>query len=171
MFIHYFHIYLYSRIICVEDLISPRQFQQKCLFIAQMIHHCGKFIVKVGGRCGSLPPKSLHGLEAFLIEGARDFSWVLTDVLGVPDIYLPASVKSEGCAESTHNICLWVMELSSSVINHLLDFRVQILNKCWLLIILKNTSRHWVLCCSQATQVFGLWTNFIVNIILSCVVF
>ena len=140
----------------MEDLISPRQFQLKRLFIAQMIHQCGNFVVKVRERCGNFPPQALYGLEGFLSEGARDFTWVLKEVLGVPDIYLPASVKSEGCARSTHDMCLWVMKLSSSVVTHLLDFRIQIFNNCWLLIILMNTSRHWVLRCSQATQVFGV---------------
>ena len=140
----------------MEDQISPRQFQLKRLFIAQMIHRCGNFVVKVGERCGNLPPQALYGLEAFLSEGARDLTWVLKGVLGVPVIYLSASVKSKGCARSTHNMCLWVLELSSSVVAHLLDFGIQIFNNCWLLIILKNTSRHWVLHCSQATQVLGV---------------
>ena len=118
-----------------------------------------------------MPPQALYGLEAFLSEGAKNFTWVLKDVLGVPDIYLPDSVKSEGCANSTHNMCLWIMKLSSSVVTHLLDFRIQIFNNCWLLIILKNTSRHWVLHCSQATQVFGVWANFIVNLTLCDIFF
>ena len=146
-----------------------------------MIHCCGNFVVKVKERCGSLPPQTLCGLEAFLSEGARDFTWVLKEVLvqlrglegffsegakdftwvlkevlEVPDIYLPASVKSKDHAKSTHNICLLVMELSSLVVTHLLDFRVQIFNNCWLLIILKNTNSHWALHCSQAAQVLRL---------------
>ena len=139
----------------MEDLISPRQFQLKRLFIARMIHRCGNF-VKVRERCGNLPPQVLYRLEAFLSEGARDLTWVLRRALGLPAIYLPASIKSEGCVRSTHDMCLWVMKLSSSVVAHLLDFRIQTLNNCWLLITLKNTSRHWVLHCSQATQVLSL---------------
>ena len=121
-----------------------------------MIHRCGNFVVKVRERCGNLPPQTLYGLEAFLSEGARDLTWVLKGILRVPVIYLPASVKSEGCARSTHDMCLWVLKLSSSVVTHLLDFRIQIFNNCWLLIILKNTSRYWVLRCCQATQVLGV---------------
>ena len=121
-----------------------------------MIHHCGNFIVRVGARCSYLPSHILYSLKAFLIEGARDLTWVLIRELGLPTIYLPDHIKSKGCAKSTHNICLWVMKLSSSVIGHLLDFRVWMFNNCWLLTILKNTSRHWVLCCSQASQVLRL---------------
>ena len=121
-----------------------------------MIHRYGNFVVKVGEKCGNLPPQVLYRLEAFLSEGARDFTWVFKKVLGLPAIYLPASIKSEGCARSTHDMCLWVMKLSSSVVAHLLDFRIQIFNNCWLLITLKNASRHWVLHCSQATQVLSL---------------
>ena len=139
----------------MEDLISPRQFQLKCLFIARLIHRCGYFIVKVGERCGSLPHQDLYRVEAFLKEGARDLTWVLERVLGLPAIYLPDPVKSEGCISTTHNMCLWVMKLSSSVTAHLLDFKIRILNNCWLLITLRNTSRHWVLHCSQATQALG----------------
>ena len=148
-------MYLYSRIAHVEDLISPRQFQLKQLFIAHLIHQCGNFVVNVGERCGNLPPQVLYRLEAFLSEGARGLTWFLRRALGLPAIYFPASVKSEGCARSTHDMCLWVMRLSSSVVAHLLDFRIQTLNNCWLLITLKNISRHWVLCCSQATQVLS----------------
>ena len=146
---------LYSRITRVEDLISPRQFQLKCLFIARLIHQCGYFIVKVRERCGSLPHRDLFRIETFLHEGARDLAWVLIRALGLPVTYLPNSVKSEGSVSSTHSMCLWVTRLSSSVTAHLLDFRVQAFNNCWLLIILKNTSRHWVLHCSQATQTLG----------------
>ena len=89
----------------MEDLISPRQFQLKQLFIARMIHRCGNFVVKVGERCGNLPPQALYRLEAFLSEGARDLTWVLRKALGLPAIYLPASIKSEGCAISTHDRC------------------------------------------------------------------
>ena len=117
-------MYLYSRITRVEDLISPRQFQLKWLFIAHLIHRCGNFVVSVGERCGNLPPQVLYSLEAFLSEGARDLTWVLRRALGLPAIYLPHPVKSKGCAESTHDMCLWVIKLSSSVIAHLLDFRI-----------------------------------------------
>ena len=157
MFTYYFYIfmYLYSRITHVKDLISPRQFQLKWLFIARLIHRCRNFVVRVRERCGNLPPQVLYSLEAFLSEGARDLTWVLRRALGLPAIYLSDSVKSEGCAESTHDMCLWVMKLSSSVTAHLLDFRIQTFNNCWLLITLKNTSRHWVLCCCQATPVLS----------------
>ena len=57
----------------MEDLISPRQFQLKCLFITHLIHQCGYFIVKVRERHGSLPQQDLYRVEAFLKEGARDF--------------------------------------------------------------------------------------------------
>ena len=103
----------------MEDLISPRQFQLKHLF-----HQCGYFIVKVRERCGSLPHWDLYRVEAFLSEGARDLTWVLERVLGLPAIYLPDPVKSEGCISTTHDMCLWVMKLSSSVTAHLLDFRI-----------------------------------------------
>ena len=108
----------------MEDLISPRQFQLKHLFIAHLIHQCGYFIVKVGERCGSLPRQDLFRIETFLHEGARDLAWVLIRALGLPITYLPDPVKSKGCVGSTHNMCLWVMRLSSSVTAHLLDFSV-----------------------------------------------
>ena len=116
--------YLYSRITHVEDPISPRQFQLKCLFIARLIHRCGYFIVKVRERCSSLPHRDLYRNETFLSKGARDLTWVLIRALGLPATYLPDPVKSEGCVSSTHNMCLWVMRLSSSVTAHLLDIRV-----------------------------------------------
>ena len=128
-----------------------RQFQLKHLFIARLIHRCGYFIVKVGERCGSLPCQDLFRIKTFLCEGARDLAWVLLRALGLPVTYLPDPVKSKGCASSTQEMCLWVMRLSSMVTGHLLDFKVCAFNNCWLLIILKNTSRHWVLRCSQAT--------------------
>ena len=108
----------------VEDLISPRQFQLKHLFIAHLIHQCGYFIVKVGERCGSLPRRDLFRIKTFLREGARDLAWVLLRALGLPITYLPDPVKSEGCVSSTHSICLWVMKFSTKVTAHLLDFRV-----------------------------------------------
>ena len=132
----------------MEDLISPRQFKLKSLFIARFICRCGYFIVKVGERCGGLSRQNLLRFEAFLSEGARDLTWVLEKVLNLPSIYIPDSVKSEGSVKSTQSICLWVMKLSTSVTGHLLDFKVRTFNKCWLLIILRNTSRHWVVCCS-----------------------
>ena len=139
----------------MEDLISPRQFKLKRLFIAQFICRCRYFIVKVGERCASLSCQNLFRVEAFLSEGARDLTWVLEKVLNLPSIYIPDSVKSEGSVKSTQDICLWVMKLSSLVTGHLLDFRVRTFDKCWLLIILRNTSRHWVVRCSQATQALG----------------
>ena len=139
----------------MEDLISPRQFKLKHLFIAHFICQCGYFIVKVGERCGGLSRQDLFRVEAFLSEGARDLTWVLEKVLNLPSVYIPGSVKSEGSAKSTQDICLWVMKLSTLVTGHLLDFRIRTFNKCWLLIILRNTSRHWVVHCSQATQALG----------------
>ena len=97
----------------MEDLISPRQFQLKQLFIAHFICRCGYFIVKVGERCGSLSHQDLCRVEAFLSEGARDLTWVLEKVLNLPSVYIPDSVKSEGSLKSTQDICLWVMKLSS----------------------------------------------------------
>ena len=139
----------------MEHLISPRQFKLKCLFIAHFICRCGYFIVKVGERCSGLSRQNLFRVEACLSEGARDLTWVLEKVLNLPPVYIPDSVKSEGSVKSTQDICLWVMKLSHSVTGHLLDFRVQTFNRCWLLIILRNTSKHWVLRCSQATQSLG----------------
>ena len=128
----------------MEDLISPRHFELKRLFIAHFIYHCGYFIVKVGERCSGLSHQNLFRVEAFLSEGARDHTRVLEKVLNLSPVYIPDSVKSEGS-----------LKLSHSVTGHLLDFRIQTFNKCWLLIILRNTSRHWVICCSQATQSLG----------------
>ena len=138
----------------MEDLISLRQFQLKRLFIAHLIHQCGYFIVKVGERCGSLPRQVLYRVEVFLEEGARDLTWVLERVLGLPAIYLPDPIKSEGCVSTTH-MCLWIMKLLSSVTAHLLNFSIRTFNNCWLLITLRNTRMHWVLHCSQATQALG----------------
>ena len=143
------------RITHVEDLISLRQFQLKCLFIAHFIYRCGHFIVKVGERCSGLSRQDLFRVEAFLSKGARDLTWVLEKVLNLPPVYIPDSVESEGSVKSTQDICLWVMKLSHSVTGHLLDFRVQTFNRCWLFIILRNTSRHWVICCSHATRFLG----------------
>ena len=78
----------------MEDLISPRQFQLKHLFIAHLIHRCGYFIVQVREKCGNLPCRYLHRVEAFLSEGTRDLTWVLERALGLPAIYLPDPVKS-----------------------------------------------------------------------------
>ena len=108
----------------MEDLISSRQFQLKCLFVTHLIHRCGHFVVKVGERCGSLPRRDLYRVEAFLKEGARDFTWILERVLGLPAIYLPDPIKSEGHVSTTLNMCLWVMKLSSSVTAHLLNFNI-----------------------------------------------
>ena len=139
----------------MEDLISPRQFQLKRLFIGHLIHLCGHFVVKVGERCGSLPHQYLYRVEAFLKEGARNFTWILEKVLGLPAVYLPDPIESKGQVNTTLDMCLWVMRLSSSVTAHSLDFNIRIFNNCWLLITLKKTSKHWVLCCSQATQALG----------------
>ena len=139
----------------MEDLISQRQFKLKHLFIACFICQCGYFIVRVGERRGSLSCQDLFRVEAFLSEGARDLTWVLEKVLNLPPVYIPDSVKSEGSIKSTQDMCLWVMKLLTLVTGHLLDVRVQTFNKCWLLIILRNTSRHWVVRCSQATQALG----------------
>ena len=140
----------------MEDLISLRQFKLKHLFIARFICRCGYFIVKVGERCSGLSHQDLFRVEAFLSKGARDLTWVLEKVLNLSSVYIPDSVKSEGSMKSTQDIHLWVMKLSISVTGHLLDFRVRTFNKCWLLIILRNTSRHWVVRCSQASQALGL---------------
>ena len=83
------------------DLISPRQFKLKRLFIARFICRCGYFIVKVGERCGGLSHQNLFRVEAFLSEGARDLTWVLEKVLNLPSVYIPDSVKSEGSVKST----------------------------------------------------------------------
>ena len=139
----------------MEDLISPKQFQLKRLFIACLIHQCGYFIIKVGERCSNLSHRDLFRVKSFLREGARDLAWVLLRALGLPIVYLPDPIESEGSAISTHEMCIWVMKLSSKVIGHLLDFKVRAFNHCWLLIILKNTSRHWVLHCGQATRTLG----------------
>ena len=108
----------------MEDLISPRQFKLKHLFIARFICRCGYFIVKAGERCGGLSRQNLFRVKAFLSEGARDLTWVLEKVLNLPSIYIPDSVKSEGSVKSTQGICLWVMKLLTLVTGHLLDFRV-----------------------------------------------
>ena len=107
----------------MEDLISPRQFKLKHLFIAGFIYRCGHFIVKVGERWGGLSHQNLFRVEAFLSEGARDLTWVLKKVLNLPPAYIPDSVKSEGSVKSTQDICLWVMKLSHLVTGHLLEFR------------------------------------------------
>ena len=119
-------------------MISPLQFQKRCLLIAQLTHQCGKFIVRFGENCPKLTPLSLYGLENFLYEAIRDLSWVLIHALGIPEVYLPTPIQAQGCVESTDMICLFDMELSGSMISHLLDFQVLIFNKCNLLILLKN---------------------------------
>ena len=86
----------------------------------------------------------LCNLELFLLEAIRDLTWVLTHALGIPEAYLLDLILSKGCVKSTCSICLQVMELSGSVISHLLDFEVRAFNKCYLLIWLKNTCRHWL---------------------------
>ena len=130
-------------------MISPLQFQKKHLLIAQLLHQYGKFIFRFRENCPKLTPLSLYGLENFLCEAIRDLSWVLIHTLGIPEVYLPTPIQSWGCVESTHAICLCVMELSVSVISHLLGFKVLIFNKCYLLILLKNTCKLWLYHCSQ----------------------
>ena len=144
------------RLTCVEDMTSPLQFQKKHLLIIQLIHQCEKFVVKFGENCPKLSSLSLFNLENFLSEAIRDLSWVLVHALGIPEAYLLDAILHQGCVESTHSICLCVMELSGSIIGHLLDFKVQTFNKCYLLILLKNTCRHWLNCCSQAVSSLGL---------------
>ena len=96
----------------MKDLISPRQFKLKHLFIARFICRCGHFIIRVGERCGDLSRQNLFRVEAFLSEGARDLTWVLEKVLNLPPAYIPDSIKSEGSVKSTQDICLWVMKLT-----------------------------------------------------------
>ena len=136
-------------------MISPLQFQKKCLIIGCLIHQCGKFVVKFGKDCSKLSPPLLHNLELFLLEAIRDLTWVLTHALGILETYLPDPILSEGCVESTRSICSCVVELSSSVISHLLDFGIRAFNKCYLLIWLKNTCRHWLNHFSQAECSLG----------------
>ena len=137
-------------------MILPLQFQKKHLLIAQLIHQCRKFVVGFRENCPKLTPLSLYGLDNFLCEAIRDLCWVLVCAQGIPEIYFPTPVQSQGCAESTHMICLCVMELSGSVINHLLDFKVLTFNKCYLLILLKNTCKHWLNCYSQVVHSLDL---------------
>ena len=131
-------------------MISPLKFQKKDLLITQLIHQCEKFVVEFGENCPKFSPLSLHNLEIFLLEAIRDLSWVLTHALGILKAYLPDPIQPQGCIESTHSICLQVMELSGSVSSHLFDFKVQTFNKCYLLIWLKNTCRHWLNHCPEA---------------------
>ena len=140
----------------MEDMISPLQFMKKHLIISCLIHQCGKLVAKFREDCSKLSPPLLHNLELFLLEAIRDLTWVLTHALGIPEAYLPDPILSKGCVESTRSICLQVLELSGSVISHLLDFRVQAFNKCYLLIWLKNMCRHWLNCFSQAECSLGL---------------
>ena len=141
---------------CVEDMISPLQFQKKHLLITQLVHQCGKFIVMFGKDCPKLSSSLLYKLENFLLEAIRDLSWVLTCALGIPKAYLLDDIQPEGCVESTHSICLHIMELLGSVISHLLNLRVQAINKWYLLILLKNTCKHWFTCCPQVVHSLGL---------------
>ena len=140
----------------MEDLISPLQFKSKRLFIARSIYGCTKFIVRLNEKCFNLPRDALQQLESFLIEGARNFLWVLRGILKISLTYLPNAVKSESSPESTLKICEWVMELSEAVTKHLLNFELEVFNNCWLLITLKNTSRYWVLRCNEAARVFNI---------------
>ena len=149
-------------------MISPLQFMEKRLIIGCLINQCGKFVVRFGAGCSKLSPLLLRNLELFLLEALRDLTWVLTHALSIPEAYLLDPILSEGCVKSTHSICLQVMELSGSVINHLLDFKVQAFNKCYLLIWLKNTCRHWLNCfLKQNTHwVSDLFLNKELNIYL-----
>ena len=124
-----FYSFLYFIIFrawCVEDMISPLQFKNKHLIISCLINQCGKFVVKFGVDCSkfSPPPFLLCNLELFLLEAIRGLTLVLTCALGILEAYLLDLILSEGCVESTCSICLQVMELSGSIINHLLDFKV-----------------------------------------------
>ena len=157
MFLFYLFLYfIIFRARCVEDMISPLQFKNKHLIISCLINQCGKFVVKFGDDCSKLSPLLLCKLELFLLEAIRDLTWVLTCALGIPEAYLLDLILSEGCVESTRSICLQAMELSGSIINHLLDFEVQAFNKCYLLIWLKNMCRHWLNHFSQAECSLGL---------------
>ena len=125
MFLFYSFLYfIIFRAWCVEDMISSLQFKKKHLIISCLIHQCGKFVVKFGVDCSKLSPLLLCNLELFLLEAIRDLTWVLTCALGIPEAYLLDLILSKGCVKSTGSICLQVMELSGSVINHLLDFEV-----------------------------------------------
>ena len=119
-----FLYFIIFRAWCVEDTISPIQFKKKHLIISCLIHQCGKFVVKFGVDCSKLSPLLLHNLELFPLEAIRDLTWVLTHALGILEAYLPDLILSKGCVKSTCSICLQVMELSGSVINHLLDLEV-----------------------------------------------
>ena len=105
-------------------MIPPLQFKKKHLIISCLINQYGKFVVKFGADCSKLSPLLLSNLKHFLLEAIRDLTWVLTHALGIPEAYLPDLILSKGCVESTRSICLQVMELSGSVINHLLDFEI-----------------------------------------------
>ena len=136
-------------------MISPLQFQKKNLLITELIHQCGKFVIEFGENCPKLSSLSLYNFENFLLEVIRDLSWVLTHALGIPKAYPPDPVPPQGCVESTHSICLQVMELSGSVISHLLDFKVQTLNKCYLLIWLKEHLQALVKPYLTSSSLFG----------------
>ena len=125
MFLFYLFLYfIISRAWCVEDMISPFQCKKKHLIISCLIHQCGKLVVKFGADWGKLSPLLLHNLELFLLEAITDLTWVLTHALGIPEAYLLDLILSQGCVESTRLICLQVMELSGSIISHLLDFEI-----------------------------------------------
>ena len=112
--------------------------------------------VKFGENCPKLTPLSLYGLENFLCQVVRDLFWVLIHALGILEVYLPTPIQSWGCVESTCVICSCVMELSGSMISHLLNFKVLTFSKCYLLILLKNTCKHWLNCCSQVVNSLDL---------------
>ena len=140
----------------VEEMILPLQFQKKTLTYCSPCTSMWEVRCQIWGNCSKLTPLSLYGLENFLCKAVRDLSWVLICALGIPEVYLPTPVQSWGGVESTSVICLCVMELSGSVINHLLDFKVLTFNKCYLLILLKNTYKHWPNCCSQIVHLLNL---------------
>ena len=140
----------------MEDLISPIQFKLKRLFIARSIYRCGKFIVRLNEKCFSLPLSALYELKHLLKNAARDLYWILKGVLHYSDHYLPKRINVKDYPQRIQYLCLWVMELSELVTKHLLNFQIQVFNRCWLLISLKNTCRHWVFRCAEATKAFDI---------------
>ena len=147
---------LFSRITCTEDLISPTQFKLKRLFISRYIYKCGKFIVRLNEKCFSLPLDVLYELECLLKNAARDLHWILKGVLHYSDRCLPHRIIVKNYPQRIQYLCLWVMELSELVTKHLLDFQIRAFNRCWLLISLKSTCKHWVFRCAEASKVFNI---------------
>ena len=86
--------------------------------------------------------------NSLLCEAIRDLSWVLVHALGILEVYLPTLIQSQGCVESTHAICMCVMELLGSGISHLSDFKD--------LFLLKNTCKHLLNCSSQVVHSLDL---------------